>query len=98
METPGKINIKEHKFYIAFFDDKNNYITAYGYDRQPAIMEMKMAIESILGDEDLRKRIPNLDEIIDFICFDVMTYEMFVDYIIDQEMKLEAKESKEKSQ
>jgi len=66
-------------------DDNENYLTAYGYDHKPAVIEFKYALDAMENDYDLSILIPNFSEIKDFICFEVMRYKKFVKFMKKQE-------------
>lgn len=76
---------KKFEFYIVFMDDKSNYLTAYGYDHSPVILDFKYAIESLSTDEEIKNLIPDFEKILDYICFKTMGYSEFVRYIESQE-------------
>lgn len=75
---------KEHAYYIIFKDDHNNYVAAYGFELPPNISEMNQAVEVLKQDPTLKENIPNFLDIIDYICFDVMTHAMFSIYMAQQ--------------
>lgn len=93
MSTDNKLlEIKEFPYYLVFMDDKGQYIMAYGYNQKPAIIDMKVAIETLSTEKDLIAAIPNFHEVIDFICFSVMKHKKFIKYIDEQEEKFKGNE------
>ena len=87
-------NIKKFNYYLVFMDQKENYITAYGYNERPIILEFKNALEQFSNEEDLKETIPNFENIIDFVCFDVMKYKKFIKYLEKQGKKAKKTEKK----
>jgi hypothetical protein len=83
-----KFEIREFEYYLIFMDDHGNYVNAYGYQQPPAIIDMKYAIETLSKEEDLIAAIPNFHNIIDYICFEVMTHKKFIKYMVKQEKKM----------
>lgn len=79
------LEIKEFAYYLVFTDDKGQYIMAYGYNQKPAIIDMKVAIETLSTEKDLIAAIPNFHEVLDYICFSVMKHKKFIKYIDEQE-------------
>jgi len=84
MTETKKIEIKNFDYYIVFMDSNQKYIMAYGYDHIPSILEMKCAIETLSLDKDIALNIPNLEEVLDYICFYVMVYDEFITYMDNQ--------------
>lgn len=82
------LEIKKFDYYLVFVDDRKNYIVAYGYNCRPSILEFKYAVETLSNDKHLEKSIPDFHQIIDFICFEVMSYKKFLKYMEKQEKKL----------
>lgn len=78
--------MKDYEYYLVFMDDRSNFLTAYGYDHKPAIIEFKYALEALQNDKEVNSLIPNLMEIFDYICFETMTNKKFVKYMKKQEI------------
>jgi hypothetical protein len=76
---------KEFEYYLVFMDNNYNYVMAYGYNHKPSILEFKYAIETLSNDEELIVAIPNFKNIIDYVCFDVMSHKKFIEYMVQQE-------------
>lgn len=94
MSETENLEIKDFEYYLVFTDDNDNYIMAYGYERKPAILEMKYAIETLTNDPDLSAAIPDFKKVIDYICFDVMTHKKFIKYMVKQEEKMKKYDDK----
>lgn len=90
------ISIIEHKWYIVFQDQKENYMMAYGYEEKPVVMEFKGALEQFVKEPELKEAIQDFENIVDLVCFDVMDYDKFIKYMEKQEKKA-AKAEKKKS-
>lgn len=79
------LEIKEFPYYIVFMDDKGQYVMAYGYNKKPAVVDMRVAIDTLSTEKDLIAAIPNFHEVMGYICVSIMKYKKFIKYIEDQE-------------
>ena len=89
---------KEFEYYLVFMDDRSNYVMAYGYSHKPAIIEFKYAIEALSNDEELIIAIPNFKNIIDYICFEVMSHKKFIKFMVEQEKKMRKYDKKKNNE
>jgi hypothetical protein len=89
-----ELAIIEHKWYIVFQDQKQNYMIAYGYEEKPIVMEFKGALEQFAKEPELKAAIQDFEQIIDLVCFDVMDHKAFVKYMEKQEKKAQKIEKK----
>lgn len=77
-------------------DSNNNYLVAYGYTQRPVVMDFIQAIKELSEEKDLLDAIPNLKDIIDYISFDVLEYDAFVEYLTSEQNKRDATPVKKK--
>jgi hypothetical protein len=74
------VEIQKFDYYIVFMDSNSNYLVAYGYSKRPIVMDFLTAMKELSEDKELLLTIPNLKEIIDYVSFDVMEYDEFVEF------------------
>jgi len=84
------------KFYIVFMDTALNYIMGYGYPEQPAIIDIKYALEQFSNEPDLNLTIPDFKKVIDYVSIDIMNHKKFVKYMEKQEQNAQKAEKKAK--
>ncbi len=75
------LEVKKFNYYIVFMDTNGIYLTAYGYDEKPVIMNFFVAVKQLSEEKDLAAAIPNFHEVIDYVGFEIMEYDDFIKYL-----------------
>ena len=64
-KSSNVLEVKKFKYYIVFMDTNGIYLTAYGYNEKPVVMNFFVAVKTLSEEKELAAVIPNFQEKID---------------------------------